>query len=438
MRDYVILAIILSSAPVALFIPYFGVLMWSWISYFNPHRYGWGVAYYFPVAITIAVPTLVGCVFTRKNQRIFTRETILLGLLWLWFVCTTTYVNFVPAFAGHTADAKTHLAEVSKILLMTFITILVVNSKEKLRGLMLVILASFGLRALFAALFVVMTGGHFKVWGPPDSFLADNNDFALGLNMTIPMFYFLAQAESKKWIRLALQGLMVCVIISVFGTYSRGGLVGLMVVSVLIWAKSRRKFLGAFIAIVGVCFVLTFAATIWKARMDNFLHGNLDESAESRLITWRLGWDLAMQYPITGGGFDAYTDNGLFAVPAGQEHLFGPHSIYFQMLGEQGFVGLGLFLLLMGSCYASMRKLRKRAQLNDNLGWVIPYTHMYEVSLLAYMANGATLGRAYFDFSYQVIACTIVLALLYRRELLYSRVIDSDPEVEAEVAATLQ
>ena len=38
MRDVLILGIILGSLPLCFFRPYFGVLMWTWIAYFNPHR----------------------------------------------------------------------------------------------------------------------------------------------------------------------------------------------------------------------------------------------------------------------------------------------------------------------------------------------------------------------------------------------------------------
>ena len=139
MRDYIVLAIVLLSVPVALVNPYYGVLMWSWLAYFNPHRYTWGIARDFPVAVLIAVPTLVGAVFARKNRHIFTRETVLLCLLWAWFAFTTLYVKTIPAFAGHLGEATGHLEEISKILLMTFVTILLVTSKEKLRLLLLVI-----------------------------------------------------------------------------------------------------------------------------------------------------------------------------------------------------------------------------------------------------------------------------------------------------------
>ena len=57
MRDLIVLAIVFLSVPIALFRPYYGVLVWVWIAYFNPHRFTWTYAYNFPVAMTIAIPT---------------------------------------------------------------------------------------------------------------------------------------------------------------------------------------------------------------------------------------------------------------------------------------------------------------------------------------------------------------------------------------------
>ena len=69
MRDFLVVAIILGSAPFCFINPYIGVLMWYWVTYFNPHRFTWSYAYDFPVALVIAVPTLLGTVFTKKSFR---------------------------------------------------------------------------------------------------------------------------------------------------------------------------------------------------------------------------------------------------------------------------------------------------------------------------------------------------------------------------------
>src|SRR5713226_3714472 len=202
MRDYIILAIILGSLPICLFWPYFGVLMWTWIAYFNPHRFTWGIAYHFPVAEVIAIPTLAGLVITRKfNHRILYRETLLLGLLWVWFAITLLYASHVPLFAGHITEGTAQFVRVSKILLMTVATILLVTSKKELKYLYLVTSFSFGLLALKGALFGLRTGGQSRVWGPPDSFIGDNNDMALSLNMSLPMLFFMAQDEENRLLR---------------------------------------------------------------------------------------------------------------------------------------------------------------------------------------------------------------------------------------------
>jgi putative inorganic carbon (HCO3(-)) transporter len=446
-RDIIVIAIIFLSAPVALFSPYFGVLMWTWIAYFNPHRYAWGIARYgfFQPAVIIAIPTLLGILFAPKNTRIFNRETTLLLGLWGWFAFTTFYITQVPEFTGHIADATTHLGAVSKILLMTFVTILLVTSQAKLRLLVFVILASFGVRAAFAAVWYIGSGGQFTVWGPEGSFIYDNNDFGLALNMTIPMFFFMARAQSKLWMRIALRVLMLCVVICVIGTYSRGALVGLAVITLAIVAKSRQKFFGLFSVSVAVLCILMFTTGLWQKRMSDFLQGNLDASAYSRLVAWGGAWNLVMEYPVTGGGFDVFTDEDIFPsfVPPGLRgalyskvhHLHSSHSIYFGILGEQGFVGLGLFLLLLLSCFSSLRGLRRQARAKPQLEWVEPYTHMCEVTLLAYMVNGATLGRAYFDFFYQVVALVIILKVLAERELYEYEVEDQPVEALEAVPA---
>ena len=429
LRDALVIIICLLAAPVSLVSAYFGVLMWTWIAYFNPHRYAWGIARYgyFQPALLIAVPTLIGALFAPKNTRVFVRETVLLASLWLWFAFTTFYITFVPDFANHLKEANLHLQEVSKILLMTFITILLVTSKKKLRILILVILASFGLKAFFAAVFYLKTGGQFQIWGPEGSFIYDNNDFALAMNMTVPLFFFMARAESSMWMRVALRGLMFCAIVCIIGTYSRGGLLGLSAVTLAIVAKSRYKILSFILVAIAVVCLVTFTTGAWQKRMGDFLQGNLDASANSRLVAWGGGWNLAMEHPITGGGFDVYTDAAIFPsfVPRNlRSRLYGlsgglhsSHSVYFELLGEQGFVGLGLFLALLGSCFATLRRLRREAQNEPRLQWVDPYTQMFSVSILAFMVNGATLGRAYFDFLYQIVALVIILRILAAREV---------------------
>jgi putative inorganic carbon (HCO3(-)) transporter len=417
MRDFIVIAIILGSVPICFLNPYFGVLMWNWVAIFNPHRFTWGFAYHFPVATVVALPTLAGMIFTRKiNHRIFTRESILLLLLWVWFAVTIFHATTVPMFSEHITAGTAELVRVSKVLLMTFVTILLVTSKNRLRWLFLVIGLSIGLLAVKGALFGLRTGGESRVWGPPDSFIADNNDLALATNMALPLLFFLAAEEKRRWLRIGLRLIFVAGLICVILSYSRGGLLGLAIVLSALAIKSKHKLLTAAFVVVCGFLVFSYAPEKWMDRMSNFYHGNLDTSAEGRIGAWHFAVALAHQYPLTGGGFQTFTPD-LFERITPETRFAGPHSIYFQMLGEQGYVGLTLFLLLLGGCWFSLRRMAKYGRHFPELHWVVPYAHMLQASILAYMVSGAFLPRAYFDFFYTLVAAVIAMKIIFQREV---------------------
>lgn len=425
MRDYLVVGFILGCAPFCLFSPYFGVLVSSWIAYFNPHHYTWGFANTFPVAQVIVIPTILGAFFSKDvNRKVFTRETVLLLGFWLWVTLTMANTHFEPAFADHITEGTARLVEFSKIMVMTLLTIFLVTSQKKMKYLLMVTSLSLGIIALKGTIFGILTGGHFRVWGPPKSFVADNNDFGLALNMIIPMLYFLGRDEENRKLKILFRVIFVCSIVAVLLTYSRGALLGLTAVMAVLTLKSRYKLVSAFLLIVAAFLVISFAPAAWMARMGDLAGGRLDGSAQERLTSWAFAWNLAKTYPITGAGFECFTDQ-LFATFSprdpqtwlGGRTSSGPHSIYFQVLAEQGFLGLGIFLSLLASCLISARRLRRRAAISPDLRWIGSYAQIVELGLLGYMVSGAFLGRAYFDLYFQLVAILIVLKVLCKKEV---------------------
>lgn len=422
MRDFIVLAIILGSVPVCFFNPYFGVLMWYWVTYFNPHRFTWGMAYNFPVAAMIAAPTLVGTLFAKKSLRsLAVRESILLLALWFWYSFTYMYAQGVPLFAGNMLDANYEIGHISKILLFTIVMILLVNTKERLRGVVLVTAGSLGLLAVKGALFGLRTSGESRVWGPTDSFLSDNNAFGLALNMCLPLLFFLAGQEKRKWLRISIWITFASTILVILLTYSRGALLGLGVVLLALILKSRHKVVGSFVMVFVAFLVLSFAPGAWMDRMSGFLKGDLDSSAQQRLVSWGTAWNFSHDYPITGGSFDVLPNVDVFQryqprpLPLGFLSS-GPHSIYFQLLADQGFPGLGLFLLLIVSCYWSLWRTRVKARALESTTYLIPYTQMVEVSILGFMVSGAFLGFVYLDVIYEMIGLVVVVKVLLMNE----------------------
>jgi probable O-glycosylation ligase (exosortase A-associated) len=242
--------------------------------------------------------------------------------------------------------------------------------------------------------------------------IADNNDFGLALNMTLPLYFFLAQTETRPWAKRFFGFLFVITIPAIFFTYSRGALVGLAGLFVVMLLQSRRRLVLLPVMALACAIAVLFAPESWKERMDPTRQETLDSSARSRLDSWAFARALAAAYPVAGGGFATFTPELFDRYAPGKDvAVLGPHSVYFQVLAEHGYVGISLYLLLVLSCLVELRRLRRTAAERHDL-LIGPYADMFRFSLIAFLASGAFLGRAYFDYFFTIVACVIILSRL--------------------------
>lgn len=424
--------------PAGLFSPFIGLLSWTWISYFDPHQFTWGFTRDLPVGLLIAVPTLLGLPFTRyRRLPPLTSETLLLLVLWFWFLVTTTNVYFSPIFVHHWAETEHQFVTVSKILLMVFVSLMLVIDSRRLRVWYWVTAGIFAFFAFKSAVFGVLTHGQYKIYGPPDSMIADNNDFGLAMNVALPMFVCLARTETSQRLRWAFRLAIPMGIMAVVLTYSRGAMLGLAAL-VLLWAaKSRYKVLGMAGLLVTVLAVFAYAPQAWMQRMETLRTApETDASAQSRLRSWKFAIDLARDHPVFGGGFETFT-LPLYA-QYGIDDTHGPHSIYFQMLADHGFPGLLLFLTLIASCWWSCRRLVRRFRRHETLNYLAEYARMLQLSFASFLVSGAFLGRAYFDLFYQLVATVIILRSLAAREVAALEAVGPEESQSCELALASQ
>src|SRR5262245_580684 len=166
MRDYFVIGLILALLPVGIFNPYYGALIYAWISFMNPHMLAWTFAQSFPVAKLAAIATVMGSLFKRTWQlgMLKVRENVLMILLFLDFTLTSF-------FAVYQEDAWAKWQDVSKVLLMALLTATLVTDQKKLRYLILVIAFSIGFYGFKGGLFSLLTGGQHLVYGPGVSVL---------------------------------------------------------------------------------------------------------------------------------------------------------------------------------------------------------------------------------------------------------------------------
>ena len=91
------------------------------------------------------------------------------------------------------------------------------------------------------------------------------------------------------------------------------------------------------------------------------------------------------------------------------DYVVVAHSIYFQMLGEHGFIGLGMYLVMWGATYIMAGRVISKARVVPELGWVVSLASMLKVSLVGFAVGGAFLSLAYWDMSYYLIVTTVAL-----------------------------
>ena len=413
MRDIVLALFIFGTIPFILSRPYIGLLVWSWLGYMNPHRLCYGFAYSFPWVMMIAVFTLVSLAVSKEQKRIpMSAVSVLLFVFLAWTGITTL-------FAAEPAAAAEKFQEFAKIMVMVFVTLMMVNTRERMHWLVWMIVVSLGFYGVKGGIFTVTGGGVNHVLGPPGSFISDNNALALALCMTLPFMRYLQLQASRKLVRVGLGLGMLFTYAGVFGTYSRGGLIGLAIVSGALFLKSRSR-LAVIVTVVVVGFAAYhFMPPQWLARMNTLQDATQVNTAETRIQSWQFAANLAIHRPLVGGGFDDYKSSTMWEAyaPEGAKQR-AIHSIYFRALSEQGFPGLILFLMLLLVSWRNCSRVRTMARDVPEHKWAYDLASMLQVSLVAFIVAGAFLPMTYFDLVYQLIALSALLEILVREPLM--------------------
>lgn len=403
MRDLFITGVIFSLLPFVFKRPWLGILLWSWLGYMNPHRLAWGFAYNLPFSMLVGLVTIAAFMASKEKKEMpWTRETIVL-LIFVGWMLVTTLLAFYPN------DAWLQWNKVWKIQLMIFLTALIITDRHKLHWLIWVIALSFGFYGVKGGIFTIVNGGAYRVQGPTETFIAGNNEIALALVMTIPLIRYLHLQETRKWIRTGLASAMVLTGVAAIGSQSRGGLVAMVAMGLFLWIKSRNKIVTGFYMVVAVGIMASIMPQEWYDRMNTINSYQEDQSAQGRLNAWHTAFNVA-KANITGGGYE------LWRPPVFRQYAPDPfnvrdvHSIYFEIMGEHGFIGFALFMLLGLLAWIRAQQIIKRCKKDLDKKWASDLAAMIQVSLVGYAAGGAFLGMGYFDLPYHLMVILVLTA----------------------------
>lgn len=402
MRDLVIFGIVFGLLPFVFKRPAIGALLFTWISLMNPHRLAYGAAYDFPFAAVIAGVTALAALMSKQPKRMpWTPVTITLLLFYCW-------MNVSSLFALEPDLVWKEWDRVSKTFFMVALTIMVLNTEKNLKLFVWVVALSLGLYGLKGGIFTIASGGHYRVYGPEGSYIAENNGMALALVTTLPIIWYVRNLVSNKWVALGLTAITVFSAVSAMGSYSRGALLGGVAMLLFLWLKSRKKVQTAVAVIAMSALVAMVMPAAWYERMNTIDNYQEDGSAMGRINAWKFAINVATSHPV-GGGFNVFSPRQFLTYAPNPLDYHVAHSIYFQVLGDQGFLGLALFLLLMLFAWRTGTRVIKFCGESAELKWASDLAKMAQVSLVGYAVSGAFLSLAYFDLYYDIIIILVVL-----------------------------
>ena len=409
MRDLLIVIIVLVAAVAALRRPWIGVLCWTWLSIMNPHRYTWGFAYDAPLAAIAAGSTLLGLLFTRDRESPFKGSPV------VWFVLFTVWITVSWLMGLGPEGDYDQWNKVMKINFMILVALALIRSRVQIFSLAWVAVGSLALLGIKGGLFTLATGGANRVWGPPGSFIHDNNEFALAMVMTIPLLRFLQMQCTKTWQRHALTGTMLLCAAAALGSQSRGALLAIVAMTALLWWRGRSRFVGGLLLLsVGVALV-AFMPESWVERMSSIENYQEDRSAQGRISAWHVAWNIGKNY-VFGVGFNAARADLFARFSPYPEYVHAAHSIYFQVMGNHGFIGLFLFLGIWITTWRQASWLRAQAATDPQLRWCADLGSLCQVALVGYAVGGALLSLAYFDLPYNLMVLLLSTRLWVMRQ----------------------
>ena len=438
MLDLVLVAFIGLIAAMGLKRPFVWVLLYIYVDIVIPQKIGWGFINALPLSLMVFVLAFGGwLVLDSKAGSKFTFRQLLIVALLAWCGMTTVTAQFQDS-------AWDKWGWVWKSLVFAAFLPLTLRTKLRLEAAVLVIVLSIGAIVISGGLKTALGGGGY---GTLTMLVDDNAGIYEGSIIStaaiavIPLVLWCARFGTifkPDWRVTAFAAALIfaCLLIPV-GTSARTGLVCIGVLAVLLMRTTRHRFAYAAAAGLALVVAVPFLPASFTERMGTIVGYQGDQSASTRLAVWQWTMDYAKQHPL-GGGFDAYRANsftyqtrtvtgagGNLSVQMGEvtEEARAYHSSYFELLGEQGYPGLAIWLLLQAMGVWQMELVRRRfTRKGEPPTWQAGLANALQQAQLVYLVGAAFVGIAFQPFIFLLVGLQISLATLARRELAAAEV----------------
>jgi len=408
----------------------YAACLYLWIAYFRPESWAWsGIFASLNLSFLAGVFLLIRTFTSSIRFRLDFRNSLLLLFL--------AHSIISALLSGDVAYTFGYLQEFAKIIIVSYLLSVLIQSASDFRLVLIVICLSLGFEAAkqgWAQL--ILNPGATNNNGIP--FLGDNNLVAVGMTMLLPMIGALS-ATSTGWRRRMFQFLGIGGLYRGISTYSRGGLLAVATVGLFYLWRSPNKFRTIFGFVVAVALILPVLPQSYWDRMSTITAPaeERDDSQNGRLYFWRLAVVMATERPLLGVAHRGFERNyNRFDTTGG---YYGQnravHSSWFGILAEGGFPGLAIFGTLFITSMLACRRIRrwaKRGEIPDELG---RYAIGFEAALASFAVGGAFVSFHYCEMLWHFFALTMALEYVAAKEAISHRAEVLSPPADAEAVA---
>ncbi|MFC3581532.1 putative O-glycosylation ligase, exosortase A system-associated [Sphingomonas hylomeconis] len=426
MRDLVFVAFLAAFFAFGFRRPFIFALVYVYIDIVSPQRLTYFLLNAVPISL-IAVGLTVGAwalVDDKKDSRVAPRQ-LLIVLLLLYCFATTKSADFP-------IEAVSKWEWVWKALAFAAFLPLMLRTKLRIEALLLIMILAASSIIIVGGIKTVASGG--GGYGQLDLMVTNNSGLYEGSTIStvavaiIPIILWFTKYGTIFPPDWRVKGFSYCLVFACLlipvGTSTRTGLLCIALLAMLMLRDSKRKvlFLGI-LAVLGMIAV-PFLPSAFTDRMSTIKTYKADESASTRLAVWKWTWDYAKDHPF-GGGFEMYRQNRLSYDTETVQKVEGTttierkltvdqarafHSAYFEMLGEQGWPGLALWLIINVTGLFRMEVLRRRYRRQlPGEEWISPLASALQMAHFCYLLGAAFIGIAFQPFVFMLIGAQIGL-----------------------------
>ncbi len=409
MRDLIYHGAWLLILPMTLASVNLGISIWIWVALLPPNELLYGrLGIVLPFNKLVAASTFFALVTSQAKKDFYADKLIILVMLY-GVVVTLSYMTcpFDNAFSDLQYD------KLWKELVLFVLITGVMFSRHRLHQVALVISIAFGFVMVKEGLIFLLTAGGHKIEAIGTT--GDNNGVAMALLMVIPLLLYCAKYTADRWVRLGMYVTAALGTVTVIATYSRGGFIGLLVLCLMLLKGSKYKVRAIIAVAVMAMIVFALLPADYLTRVSTISDATSDDSFSIRLLAWKINYLMALDHPILGNGLYASLNwqnwsshlgeatTWLFPSPLVMK-TFVAHSIYFQVLGDTGFLGLFLFLCMLGAAMVKTIQTQRIARNDPALEWAGDLARATQISLAVYCVSGGALSLVYFELLYILLA----------------------------------